>query len=75
VEITGAWRKSCNEELHNLYSSPEIIRVTTEYERGGTYSTYGDLTNVYNILVGRSEWRDYFGHLAAHGRKIVDCQE
>jgi hypothetical protein len=35
----------------------------------GTYSTYGDLTDAY-ILVGRSEWRDYFGHLAAHGRKL-----
>jgi hypothetical protein len=54
VEIRGAWRKSCNEELHNLYSSSEI-RVTIEDEMGGTYSAYGDLTNAYNILVGRSE--------------------
>jgi hypothetical protein len=25
-EVTGEWRKSHNEELHNLYSSPDIIR-------------------------------------------------
>jgi hypothetical protein len=25
-EITGGWRKLHNEELHNLYSSPHIIR-------------------------------------------------
>jgi hypothetical protein len=25
-EVTGEWRKLHNEELHNLYSSPEIIR-------------------------------------------------
>jgi hypothetical protein len=25
-EITGEWRKLHNEELHNLYSSPDIIR-------------------------------------------------
>jgi hypothetical protein len=27
-EITGDWRKLHNEELHNLYSSPNIIRMT-----------------------------------------------
>jgi hypothetical protein len=25
-EVTGEWRKMHNEELHNLYSSPDIIR-------------------------------------------------
>jgi hypothetical protein len=26
-EIVGGWRKLHNEELHNLYSSPNIIRT------------------------------------------------
>jgi hypothetical protein len=26
-EVTGGWRKLLNEELHNLYSSPSMIRV------------------------------------------------
>jgi hypothetical protein len=26
-EATGGWRKLHNEELHNLYSSPSIIKV------------------------------------------------
>jgi hypothetical protein len=26
-EVTGGWRKLHNEELHNLYSSPSIIRI------------------------------------------------
>jgi hypothetical protein len=26
-EIVGGWRKLHNEELHNLYSSPSIIRM------------------------------------------------
>jgi hypothetical protein len=26
-EVTGDWRKMHNEELHNLYSSPNIIRL------------------------------------------------
>jgi hypothetical protein len=27
-EVTGGWRKLHNEELHNFYSSPSIIRIT-----------------------------------------------
>jgi hypothetical protein len=26
-DVTGDWRKLHNEELHNLYSSPDIIRM------------------------------------------------
>jgi hypothetical protein len=26
-EVTGEWRKLCNEELNNLYSTPNIVRV------------------------------------------------
>jgi hypothetical protein len=26
-EMTGAWRRLHNEELHDLYSSPSIIRI------------------------------------------------
>jgi hypothetical protein len=27
-EVKGGWRKHHNEELHNLYSSPSIIRIS-----------------------------------------------
>jgi hypothetical protein len=27
AEVTGGWRKLHNEELHNLYSPPDIIRM------------------------------------------------
>jgi hypothetical protein len=26
-EVVGGWRRLHNEELHNLYASPDIIRV------------------------------------------------
>jgi hypothetical protein len=26
-EVRGGWRKLQNEELHNLYSSPSIVRI------------------------------------------------
>jgi hypothetical protein len=28
-EVTGGWRKLHNEELHSLYSSPNVIRIIT----------------------------------------------
>jgi hypothetical protein len=28
-DVTGDWRKLHNEELHNLYSLPDIIRMIT----------------------------------------------
>jgi hypothetical protein len=27
-EVKGSWRELCNEELHNLYSSSGIVRMT-----------------------------------------------
>jgi hypothetical protein len=27
VEVIGGWRKLYNEDLHNMYSSPNIIRM------------------------------------------------
>jgi hypothetical protein len=32
-EMTGEWRKLHNEELHNLYSSPNIIIITIKSRR------------------------------------------
>jgi hypothetical protein len=34
-EVTGGWGKLRNEELHNLYSSPSIIRVITSRRKWG----------------------------------------
>jgi hypothetical protein len=33
-EVTGKWRKLPNEELHDLYSSPNIVRVNREDRDG-----------------------------------------
>jgi hypothetical protein len=27
-EVVGSWRRLHNEELHNLYASPSIIKIT-----------------------------------------------
>jgi hypothetical protein len=44
--VTGEWKKLHNEELHDLYPSPGIIRImkykkNNENEMGGSYSTNG----------------------------------
>jgi len=40
-EVTGGWRKLHNEELHDLTSSPSIIRVIKKNEVGWTCSASG----------------------------------
>jgi hypothetical protein len=58
-EVTGGWRKMHNEELHGLYSSPNIFRVIKA--RGvrwaGHVARMGEVRGAYNILVGRPEGR------------------
>jgi hypothetical protein len=56
-EVTGEWRKLHNEELHNLYSSPDIIRkVKSRRMRGaGHVARMGEERKVYKVLVGRPE--------------------
>ena len=40
-EATGDWRKLHNEELSDMYCSPNIVRVTKSRTTGGTFSTHG----------------------------------
>jgi hypothetical protein len=40
-EVTGEWRKLHNKELHNLYSSPAIIRQVKANEVDGACSMHG----------------------------------
>jgi hypothetical protein len=40
-EVTGEWRKLHNEELHNLYSSPDIIRQVKANEVSRACCTHG----------------------------------
>jgi hypothetical protein len=56
-EVTGEWRKLHSEELHNLYSSPDIIRqVKSRRMRwAGPVACMGEERKVYKVLVGKPE--------------------
>jgi hypothetical protein len=56
-EIIGGWRKLYNDELHNLYSSPNItIMVKSRKMRGtGNIACMGDRRNAYWVSVEKTE--------------------
>jgi hypothetical protein len=55
--VTGGWRKLHNKELHNLYSSPSIIRIikSRRMRWAGHVAGMGEKRNVYRSLVGKPE--------------------
>jgi hypothetical protein len=61
-EVTGKWRKLCNEELNNLYSLPNIVRVIKSRLRwAGHVARMGEGRSVYRVLVGKPEGRRPLG--------------
>jgi hypothetical protein len=54
-EVTGEWRKLHSEELHNLYSSPDIIRqVKSRRKRWAEHvASMGEERKLYKVLVGK----------------------
>jgi hypothetical protein len=61
-EVTGGWRKLHNEELHNLYSSPSIIRMikSRRMSWAGHVARIGKM-NAYRILAGTPERKRSLG--------------
>jgi hypothetical protein len=60
--VTGEWRRLHNEELHDLYSSLNIIRVikSRRISRAGHVARKGERRGAYRILVGKSEGKRQF---------------
>jgi hypothetical protein len=56
-EVTGEWRKLQNGELHNLFSSPDIIRQikSRRMRWAGHVARMGEGRNVYRVLMGKPE--------------------
>jgi hypothetical protein len=62
-EVTGDWRKLHNEELHNLYSSPNIIRTikSRRMRWAGHVVRIRETRNAYRILMGKPEGKRPLG--------------
>jgi hypothetical protein len=62
-KVTGEWRKLHNEELHDLYPSPCIIRIMKSRRmRLAVHVTrMGEKRNAYRLLVGKPEGKRPLG--------------
>ena len=56
-EVTGEWRKLLNEELNDVYSLPNIVRVVKSRRMrwAGHVARMGEDRTVHRVLVGKPE--------------------
>ena len=61
--VTGEWRKLHNEELNDLYASPNIVRVIKlrRMKWAGHVTCMGERRSVYRVLVGKYEGKRTLG--------------
>ena len=62
-EVTGEWRKLHNEELNDLYSLPNIVRVVKSRRMrwAGHVARMGEDRRVHRVLVGKLEGKRPLG--------------
>jgi hypothetical protein len=62
-EEEGSWRKLHNDEIHSLFSSPNIVRVikSRTMRWAGDVEGMGEERGVYRVLVGRPECKRPLG--------------
>jgi hypothetical protein len=72
-EITREWRKLHTVELHDLYSSPTIVRVTKSRRMGwaGHVARMGEGTGVYRVWWENLRERDHRRDPYVDGRIIL----
>ena len=62
-EVTGEWRKLHNEELSDLYSLPNIVRVveSRRMRLAGHVARMGEGRGVHRVLIGKPEGKRPLG--------------
>ena len=71
-EVTGEWRKLHNEELNDLYCSPNIVRVIKSRRMRwvGHVARMGERRGVYRVLVGKPEGKRPLGRPSNKWEKL-----
>jgi hypothetical protein len=56
-EVMGGWRKVHNKELHDLYSSPSIVKIikSRRMRWAGHIAQMGEKRNICRLLEGKPE--------------------
>jgi hypothetical protein len=72
-KVTGEWRKLHNEELNNLFSSCNIVRVIKSIRMrwAGHVAHMGEGRGVCRVLVGKPEGGDHWRDPGIDGRIIL----
>jgi len=76
-EVTKEWRKPHNEELHDLYSSPNIVRLIKSRRVRWVWHVARMGRGVYRVLVGIPEEKRQLGRPRRRweGNIKMDLQE
>ena len=71
--VKGVWRKLHNEELRDLYSLPNIVRVVKSRRMrwAGHVARMGEGRGVHRVLVGKPGERGHWGDPDVDGRIIL----
>jgi hypothetical protein len=77
-DVTGKWRKLHEEELHDLYSSPNIVQVIKSKQMRWMehVAQMGEERGVYRVLAGKPEGKRPLGKPRNRWEDIrMDIQE
>ena len=74
-EVTAAWRKWHNEELNDMYCSPNIVQVikTRKMRWVGHIAHMGERRGLYRVWWGNLRERDHLGNPGIDGRILLRC--
>jgi len=73
-EVTGEWRRLHNEELNDLYSSPNIVRVikSRRMSWAGHVARMGEERGCIGSWWGNRREGDHWGYLGVDGWIILE---